>query len=559
MNSPMIKKLCGILDKASSFKAKKRTLIIIFILYIILLSTIAYFHEPWFDEAQAWQISRCASLSDILFKIPHYEGHPPLWHLILLPFAKTGMPYEFSLAFVNIVFSAAAVWIIMFKTKLPDLMRLTLPFTYFFFYQYGVVSRPYSLMAFALMLCAVFYREKSQKPVRMVLSLALLCLSSAYGLAIAAGICVVWLIEEWNGKNVFSFIKDFIKTKTFFCLLGLLVLAILIFIPIIPYKDAFGVNTSGRNKNIIGNLCYTLFVLPYDTTVGNYFCYDAEHLDFQFDMMFPLYLIISLLIVAIMYFFGKKHNCTRMIYIQFVYIPIIFAAALMFAHHIGISTMFLVFWLCICFDTEKPVLNLGKYDTALHYIFTVSACLFILVQISWTASSSVIDIKYNYASGREMAQYITENNLEDAKLMSSWHLSAGPNYSEENEEKYYNFNSSGAGTAILPYLDKNVFVNFNWGLDNMGYTEHRDILDIDEYEQTIKRFEELGVPDYFFGMITNANYALDNIHGHPFYIVHSVEYCMVFKNSYVKSYDVIYKFDDLENFLKEVTENEGTD
>lgn len=559
MNSPLIKKLCGILDKASCFKAKKRTFIIVFILYIVLLSVVAYFHEPWFDEAQAWQISRCASLSDILFKIPHYEGHPPLWHLILLPFAKTGMPYEFSLAFVNIAFSAAAVWIIMFKTKLPDLMRLMLPFTYFFFYQYGVISRPYSVMAFALMLCAVFYREKNAKPLRMVLSLALLCLSSAYGLAIAAGICVVWLIEEWNGKNIFAFIKAFVKTKTFFCLFGLLVLAVLIFMPIIPYKDAFGVNTLGRNKNIIGNLCYTLFILPYDITVGNFFCFDAEHLDFKFDPMFPLYLIISLSVVAIMYLFSKKHNCTRMIYLQFVYIPIIFSAALMFAHHIGIATMFLVFWLCICFDTEKPVLNLGKYDTALHCIFTAAACLFILVQIFWTASASVIDIKHNYSSGREIAEYITENNLEDSRLMSAWLITAGPNCSAENDERYYNFNSSSTGTTVLPYFDKNIFVNFNWGLDNMGYTEHRDILDRDEYEQTLKRFKELGAPDYFFGMIASADETLDNIYGHHFYIVHNVECCMVFKNSYVKSYDVIYKFDDIEITLKEVTENEGTD
>ena len=161
MDSPMIKSFCGALDKIASFKAKKRTFIIVFILYIILLSAVTYFHEPWFDEAQAWQISRCASLSDILFKIPHYEGHPQLWHLLLLPFAKTGMPYEFSLAFVNILFCAAAVWILIFRTKLPDLMRLTLPFTYFFFYQYGVISRPYSVMMLAFMLCAVFYREKN--------------------------------------------------------------------------------------------------------------------------------------------------------------------------------------------------------------------------------------------------------------------------------------------------------------------------------------------------------------------------------------------------------------
>ena len=63
------------------------------ILYCVLHFVIGHYHEPWFDEAQAWQIAKCASIKEILFKIPHYEGHPPLWHLILAIPAKLGVPY----------------------------------------------------------------------------------------------------------------------------------------------------------------------------------------------------------------------------------------------------------------------------------------------------------------------------------------------------------------------------------------------------------------------------------------------------------------------------------
>ena len=55
-------------------------------------------HEPWFDEALAWLIARDSSIYEILFVTPHYEGHPSLWHLILVPFAKLGAPYELSSA-----------------------------------------------------------------------------------------------------------------------------------------------------------------------------------------------------------------------------------------------------------------------------------------------------------------------------------------------------------------------------------------------------------------------------------------------------------------------------
>ena len=57
-------------------------------LYVILLCIVECFHESWFDEVQAWQIARSASLKEILFEVPHYEGHPQLWHLLLYPFLQ---------------------------------------------------------------------------------------------------------------------------------------------------------------------------------------------------------------------------------------------------------------------------------------------------------------------------------------------------------------------------------------------------------------------------------------------------------------------------------------
>lgn len=551
MNSPLIKKLCGALDKISEFKAKKRTFIIVFLLYIVLLSVVSVFHEPWFDEAQAWQIARCASLRDILFKVPHYEGHPPLWHLLLVPFAKTGMPYEFSLSFVNIFFSAAAVWVIMFKTKLPDLMRLGLPFTYFFFYQYGVISRPYSVMALALMLCGIFYREKTQKPVRMVLSLALLCLSSAYGLAIAAGICVVWLIEEWNGKNIFKFIKEFVPTRAFFSLLGLLILAITILAMIMPYKETAAVSV--RSVDGFGkNLLYILFILPFDATIGSVL---TDDLFVSFHITDIIYIPLSAAVVFVLYLFGKKHENLKLLVIPYVIlIPLL--TLYMCAHHMGVITLYIIFWLCTCVDNGKPEADPGKHEDIIHRIFTLSACFFIVVQISWSVISSVEDIRYNYAEGRAMADYIKENNLENANIMSAWHaISIGG----DTETKYYVFNSSSSGTTILPYFDHNIFINFNEGRNDMGYNEHKTILDEDEYAKSIEQFVELGTPEYVFGSMERGDSPLENIDGHFYRIVDDIEYCQIFKGFYRKGYAAIYKFEDIENTVKEVPQNEGTD
>ena len=66
----------------------------------------AFIHEPWFDEAQAYVVARDASLHDILFYLPHYEGHPPLWHLILKAALIFGLPYELTLKGVQFIQSA---------------------------------------------------------------------------------------------------------------------------------------------------------------------------------------------------------------------------------------------------------------------------------------------------------------------------------------------------------------------------------------------------------------------------------------------------------------------
>lgn len=547
MTNSLTAKLRSFLDKASSFEPKRYVLTAVFFLYIVLLSAISFFHEPWFDEAEAWQIAKCSSIYDLFFIVPHSEGHPPLWYLLLAPFAKNGMPYEFSLSLVNIIFISAAVWILMFKTKLPGLMRLLMPFTYFFFYQYGVISRPYSVMALALMLCAVFYKEKTRKPVRMVFALALLCLSSAYGLAMAAGICVVWLIEEWNGKNIIVFVKDFVKTKTFFSLLGLLVLAVLILLEVFPDKNATAVSGMTDIKNTLQNLLYTMFVLPFDATIGSVLTTDKLF----FNLQYLAYAPISAIVVTVLILFGKKHRQRRLLFIPLVFMPILFAAIIFYAHYVGIITMFLVFWLNICFDTDEPPEKLGKYDEILHYIFTAAGCIFIFVQIMWTVMSSAAEITHSYSAGREMAAYIKENCLENAKLMCSW-----TNYDAEDGARY-NFNFSADGTVILPYFDKNIFCNFNEGRNDKAYSDHKYYSSVEEYNDALAYVLSLGVPEYIFGALpSRPDDSLDSIFQDHYYVIADMEHSLIFKGHYIVGHTAVYKFTAAES---KGENNEGID
>ena len=131
---------------------KKNNVLEIFFYCLFCVSTIvlSIYHEPWFDELQAWAISK-DSLYNILFFLPHYEGHPPLWHLILKSFSYFNVPVEYGIKIPNLLFMFGAVWLLIFKSPFPQTVRLVLPFTYFIFYQYSIISRPYSIFCFALL------------------------------------------------------------------------------------------------------------------------------------------------------------------------------------------------------------------------------------------------------------------------------------------------------------------------------------------------------------------------------------------------------------------------
>ena len=51
--------------------------------YLLVAGLGAMHHEPWLDEAQSWLIAtRAGSLAEV-FRNRTYEGHPPLWHVML--------------------------------------------------------------------------------------------------------------------------------------------------------------------------------------------------------------------------------------------------------------------------------------------------------------------------------------------------------------------------------------------------------------------------------------------------------------------------------------------
>ncbi|MDE6657764.1 MAG: hypothetical protein K2J88_04185, partial [Oscillospiraceae bacterium] len=483
--------------------------IIALLCYIIGVCVIGYFHEPWFDEAQAWQIARSASLKEILFEIPHYEGHPQLWHLVLMPFAKLGTPYEFTLFTINFVFCLASVALILFKSPFPKIVRCFIPFTYFFFYQFGVLSRPYSMMMLAFMLSAMTYSNRNTKPVRYILALCFLCATSAYGILFAGGLCIVWVIEifqEYQKHKLWNKIS-----KRFFSLLGILIFAILLMLCIIPAKDCYYAGSVAATLNIFKSIAYFL-MMPFDSTIGGYLNENvattggiiAECVGgvlFWFILLEILHVnkkLITFLVPYILF----------MIFSVFVYFSV---------HHLGVSTLFIVFifWIMAEQKMEMPalfiMLNQKVVAKSIRVLASIVGILAICMPLAYTVISSVNDIFYCYGM-RVVAEFIKENNLTDRKIMSPWSYTneipeeTGINLIIWDEtlpvdmlpiKKHYPY-QNGIAAASLPYFDENIFMNFNAEDKQKMYLQE---VDRDDSQQVLASWQEQGLPEIVIGVL----------------------------------------------------------
>lgn len=160
-------------------------------------------HENWRDEAQAWQIAKNLGLGGLFAQL-RYEGHPCLWYLILMPFAKLGMPFS-CMGLISLAFMSVAAWLVLKKAPFSWPVKLVLVFGSFFVYYYPVISRSYSLIPPLLAVLAVLYPCRKEKGILYGAALAALTQTHVYMAGLSFLLSFFWLCETaadlWKQKQ----------------------------------------------------------------------------------------------------------------------------------------------------------------------------------------------------------------------------------------------------------------------------------------------------------------------------------------------------------------------
>ena len=483
--------------------------VITLIIYLLGVCTVSFFHEPWFDEAQAWAIARSGTIKEILFEIPHYEGHPPLWHLILVPFAKLGAPYELSLAAVNIFFMTLAVAVLLFKSPFPKLIRCLLPFNFFLFYQYGVISRPYCILVLAIFLAAVCYKNRNEHPVKYLLCLALMCAVHSYGIMIAGCLCIVWLIEIFTEYKKSGKLADILKDRRCWLMFCLLIFAMLVMAAIVPDENVYlGGKMSNETEKKFDFSCINIlfcFVIFSDSIITSFFNYAG--VPSEIASQIPV-IVVSILLVALFVTITYRNKKLLTFLLPYGVLSIFGSFVYISPHHIGVITAFVIFVLWIIVDENGKVLlpeymnkisaKLGK---KLKVIVKAIAFLPLLIPIAWSCTSSYFDIRYPYWFD-EAADFIKEYHLDDYKIIGYWQQVLN---GEIDDDAFWNVdeadymwhdypNLQGISVALNPYFDKNIFCYFNIDKHDKTFQYYRANTQ-KEAEEEFSKWREQGEPD----------------------------------------------------------------
>jgi hypothetical protein len=161
-------------------------------LYASVVAFAIPYHEPWVDEAQAWQMARSLPLVALFQKYIRYEGTPGLWQFLLWILNRAHVSYA-GMHWICGGIAVAGMSIFVLRSPFPRYLKLSLPFTNFLLFQYAVVARSYVLVP--LLLFMIAHRWK-RSPAVIALLMGLLANVAAHATAISGGLAIVYAVER---------------------------------------------------------------------------------------------------------------------------------------------------------------------------------------------------------------------------------------------------------------------------------------------------------------------------------------------------------------------------
>ena len=140
----------------------------------------------WRDEMQAWLLARDSSNFFALFQHMKYEGHPALWHLILMPITRLSLS-PIGMQVTHLVIATTTVFLIVKYSPFTLFQKLFFVFGYYPLYEYSVICRNYAIGLLLVIVLCILLEQRYKSPMLLAATLFLLSHSSVHALILVIG------------------------------------------------------------------------------------------------------------------------------------------------------------------------------------------------------------------------------------------------------------------------------------------------------------------------------------------------------------------------------------
>lgn len=179
---------------------------LIFAVYLVVAAFTMSHHELWGDELHSWNLAKSSNSFWELMQNRRYEGHPPVWYILLWGITRVTHNPEY-MQWVHFCIASLVAYLILFRSPWPLMIRILIPFGYYFLYEYAIISRNYApgLLA-GFLLCTILQKEFRYRLLVYYLLLFVMSYTHLLALILAGCIHLYFLLSAAESKKKPSFI-----------------------------------------------------------------------------------------------------------------------------------------------------------------------------------------------------------------------------------------------------------------------------------------------------------------------------------------------------------------
>jgi len=172
----------------------------LWLVYIAVIGYAGVHHHPWCDEVDTWVMVRDANFHEFITYFS-YSGHPPLWYIANLPFARwMGLPVEAQKLF-PFCLSSSIVWLLLFRSPFPLWLLVPCIFSVHMIFAYGVLARGYPLLLLLLFIVPILHPTRFTHPFRYASIIALLFQTEVFAWPIAGMLTLFFAYDCWKQRK----------------------------------------------------------------------------------------------------------------------------------------------------------------------------------------------------------------------------------------------------------------------------------------------------------------------------------------------------------------------